>query len=349
MLLPPLQVAELPTFTMSRGAYTFTSRPPRPSSTVSSSSSTSSTSSRACAASLDFPSIQKIIRIVFWSARVTVLQAERLPSRIHQVYLTNLTDGSSLVLKCPPPTNVRLLRHEKHTLESEVKVLDLLHDCPQVPVARVVRYDSHGGQFGSPFLILSHLPGRTLSELSSKLTAVERNSIDRTLGSYVRSLTSLSAPQFGSSHRVFDNRGSKSWREAFLAILEAALRDAEDILVTIPYDSIRFYITKHSHVLDEVVEPRLVALDICRPDNVLLDESSKCVTGILGFSNVLWGDALMNGGLANGSEAFFEGFGQCPARVGGIKIRMLMWVPSFCCFNADDANRVAGTQFIAWF
>lgn len=126
------------------------------------------------------------------------------------------------------------------------------------------------------------------------------------------------------SHRVFDNRGSKSWREAFLALLEAALRDAEDILVTIPYDSIRYYITQQGHALDEVVEPNLVALDVCKPDNVLIDEYTKQVTGLVGFSSVVWGDALMNGGLARGSEAFFEGFGECPVRIGGVKTRMLM-------------------------
>ena len=251
-------------------------------------------------------------------------QAEPLQSRIHQVYLTKLADDDVLVLKCPPAANVRLLRHEKHALETEAKALGTLHEYTQLPVPRVIKYDSHGGSFGSPFLIMSHLPGRRLSELSSHLTAAKRSTIDRTLGSYVRSLTSLSATQFGMTHRVFDNKGCKSWREAFLALLESALRDAEDMLVTLPYDSVRYYVAKHSHVLDEVTEPRLVALDVCRADNVLIDNHTERVTGIVGFSNVIWGDALMSGGLANGSEAFFEGFGECPVRTGGVKIRMLM-------------------------
>jgi hypothetical protein len=126
------------------------------------------------------------------------------------------------------------------------------------------------------------------------------------------------------THRVFGNRGCKSWREAFLALLEAALRDTEDILVTIPYDSIRYYIAKHSNVLDEVTQPKLVALNVCNPDNVLIDQQTKRVSGLVGFSNVIWGDALMSGGFSAGSEAFFEGFGECPARTGSVKIRMLM-------------------------
>lgn len=102
------------------------------------------------------------------------------------------------------------------------------------------------------------------------------------------------------------------------------MRDAEDILVTIPYDSIRYYIAKHSNVLDQVTQPKLVALNICNPDNVLIDQQTKRVSGLVGFSNAIWGDALMSGGLSTGSEAFFEGFGECPARTGSVKIRMLM-------------------------
>lgn len=253
-------------------------------------------------------------------------RVERLQSRLYQIYLTKLADETLLILKCPPTSDVRLLRHEKNTLRAEVQTLKILRQYTQLPVPQVVECKSNIGQRGLPFLVVTHLPGRRLSELSSELTVAEQITIDQTLGSYTRSLTSLSATQFGMAHRVFDGRGHKSWKEAFLALLEAALRDAEDMLVTIPYDNIRYYVTKQSHVLDEVVKPTLVALDVCSPDNVLIDEDAKRVTGLVGFSNVLWGDALMCGGIANGSEAFFEGFGECPARTASIRIRMLMYV-----------------------
>jgi hypothetical protein len=109
-----------------------------------------------------------------------------------------------------------------------------------------------------------------------------------------------------------------------LSLLEAILRDGEDMLVTVPYDSVRYYIGKSSHFLDEATQPRLVALNVCDTDNVLIDERTKQVTGLVGFSNVLWGDPLMSGGIADGSEAFFEGLGERPAKTDGIKARLLM-------------------------
>lgn len=96
------------------------------------------------------------------------------------------------------------------------------------------------------------------------------------------------------------------------------------MLVTVPYDSVRYYVGKNSHFLDEATQPRLVALNVCEPDNVLINEQTRQVTGLVGFSNVIWGDPLMSGGIADGSDAFFEGLGEHPARTDGIKARILM-------------------------
>ncbi|KAF2470418.1 uncharacterized protein BDR25DRAFT_34693 [Lindgomyces ingoldianus] len=327
MHLPPLDVAVYPVVTMSHGRHG--GRSTRTMSSISSTSSSSSTSSTGTVTTTtntpDFSSIQRVIRNVFRSSKITVQQVERLQGRLHQVYLARLTDGSSLVLKCPPLFNTRMLRHERHSLETERKTMETLREYTQLSVPQVIKYDSQGGALGSPFLMMSFLPGRRLSELSSFLSASERKVVDRTLGAYVRSLTALSATQFGPTHRVFAKKGSSSWREAFLALLESALRDAEDMLVTIPYDSIRYYVGQQSQCLDEVTEPRLVALNVCDPQNVLLDERTKQVTGLVGFSNVIWGDPLMSGGIADGSEAFFEGYGQCPARTGGAKARQSIY------------------------
>ncbi|KAI4618007.1 uncharacterized protein J4E87_008016 [Alternaria ethzedia] len=307
---------------MSRGTYAL--KPVRPSSTTSSSSSSSSASSRTAITTVDFPSIQRVIRAVFRSSRINVQQIEVQQGCIHQVYLARLQDGSCLILKCPPAYNIRLLRHEKHFLETERKALETLHEYTQVPVPQIIKYDSHGGPLGAPFLMMSHMPGRKLSEIAPYISTSERNSIDHTLGTHVRALTALSATQFGMTHRVFVKKGSNSWREAFFALLEAALRDAEDMLVNAHSESIRFWVGKHAHCLEEVTEPRLVALNLCDPENVLIDERTKQVIGLVGFSNVIWGDPLMSGGIADGNEAFFAGLGDYPVKTGGARVRMLM-------------------------
>ncbi|KAH5693265.1 hypothetical protein HBI65_094070 [Parastagonospora nodorum] len=323
MHLPPLDVAVYPFTTMSRGQYS--GRLTRPSSIASSASSSSSASSRASSTSPDFPSIQRVIRAVFRSSKITVQQVECLQGWLQQIYLARLGDGASLVLKCAPAANIRLLRHEKQFLETERTTLETLHEYTRLPVPQVIKYDGQGNTLGSPYLIMSYLPGRRLSEMAPVLTTRERQNIDRTLGAHVGILTALSATQFGMTHRVFAKRGCNTWKEAFLALLEAILRDGEDMLVTVPYDSVRYYVGKNSHFLDEATQPRLVALNVCEPDNVLINEQTRQVTGLVGFSNVIWGDPLMSGGINDGSDAFFEGLGERPASTDGTKARMLLY------------------------
>jgi len=321
MHLPPLDVAVYPVVTLGQGGHGGSLIHP---SSRSSASSSSTASFQNSLGTPDFSSIQRVIQKTFRSSRIVVQQVERIQGRFHQVYLARLADGNALVLKCPPNQSIRALRHEKNSLETERKTLETLHEYTQLPVPQVLKFDNHGGSFGSPFLLTSYISGRTLSELAPYLSSYQRTIIERTLGSYVRTLSALSATQFGTTNRVFAKKGSNSWRDAFLALLESALRDSEDMLVTVPYDSIRYYVERHSHFLNEVTEPRLVALNVCDPQNVLIDEHSKQVSGLVGFSNVIWGDPLMSGGIAGGSDAFFEGFGERPSQSMGVQARLLM-------------------------
>jgi hypothetical protein len=57
---------------------------------------------------------------------------------------------------------------------------------------------------------------------------------------------------------------------------------------------------------------------------VLINEHTKEVAGLVGFSDVIWGDPLMSGGIAGGSDAFFEGYGERPLQSAGVQARLLM-------------------------
>ena len=310
MHLPPLDVAVYPVVTMSHGRYGGSGRPTSTSSNVSNSP--------------DFSIVQKLVRHVFRSSRVVVQQVERLQGHLQQVYLVRMVDGGALMLKCPPSFNTRLLRHEQRGLETEAKIVELLAANTQLPVPRFIKHDPQGGSLGSPYLMLSHIPGTPLAEVAPYLSASERSIVDRTLGAYVRSITSLAAPSFGITHRVFSGTGSATWREAFLSLLESALRDAEDMLVSVPYDNIRYHVARHGYLLEEISEARLVPLDMGRLENVLLDDRTKQVCGLLGFSNVIWGDPMIAAVFTNASEAFYEGYGECPARTGPAHVRQLL-------------------------
>lgn len=317
MHLPPLDTAVYPIVTMNHGRHI--SRISRAPSTESLSSA-SSASSPIPSPTTDFPPIQKTIQSVFHSKSTTIQRLDRLHSRLHQVYLVTLTSGDTLILTYPPHASTRVLRHEKHSLETTFRALHHLHSrLPSpLPIPSIQYYTPHA------VLLTSHLPGVPLTTVLPSLSTPEKSAIDRTLGVYTRAIATLTAPQFGLAHAVSARKAHASWRAAFHALLESALRDCEDMLVTLPYESLRACVGRHLGALDEVHTPRMVVMHLCEPDNVLVDARTKEVTGLVGFSNVVWGDALLGGGLAGGSEAFWEGYGEGGEDGKGKRVRALM-------------------------
>lgn len=251
--------------------------------------------------------IQKLIQGEIHPENSVAQTSERLQGHFHHVQLGKLADGGALVLKHPSNLSIRSLRHEIHSLESEYRLIRTLQEHTQLPVPEVVDYDGNGNSFGSPYLLTAHTPGQRLSEALPYLSAVERKNVDRMLGSIAYTLASLTSLQFGPINDVHKGKGCESWREAFLAFFESALRDAEDMLITLPYEFLRDAVGRHSHSLDVITEPRLVAFDICNPENVLVNEHTRQATCLVGLSNVIWGDPLMGDAVANGSVEFRQG------------------------------------------
>jgi hypothetical protein len=253
---------------------------------------------------------ERLLRNVYQGNKIPLRDAERLRGHLHRIFVLHSLAGYAYILKCPPARQARTLRHETKALETEGRVLDLIRASGQVPIPQRIGGDtSDRNVIHSPFLLRSYIPGRSLSSMEAHLSVTERETIDRTLGTCIRSISSIRNNTFGTIHRVYSGSGHSTWREAFLSLIESVLRDCEDLLVSLPYDSIRYYTSARSSSLDAVTEPQLVPLEAGMPRNVLLDEQTRQISGLLGFSHVVWGDPLLAWRFADASTAFWEGYG----------------------------------------
>lgn len=273
----------------------------------------------------EFYAFQKLLRQLYRSPDLSLRNVQRLRGHLHRLYTLQRTDGAQLTLKCAPSRETRLLRHEERGLETEAKILHMIKTSTQVPVPQRVSCDlSTGNSLGTAYLLRSHIHGTSLAAISSYLSQSERAAVDRSLGSQLRALSQLQLESFGMTHRVAAGRGHSTWGEAFGSLLEAILRDCEDALISLPYEIIRYYAGKHKHYLDDIVEPRLIPLDVGGTQSVLLDDRSKQIVGLLGFSNVAWGDPMLADVFADPSETFWEGFGGRPTDDAGYRARRLL-------------------------
>ncbi|OTA65873.1 hypothetical protein K449DRAFT_326008 [Hypoxylon sp. EC38] len=184
------------------------------------------------------------------------------------------------------------LREEKSRINAE-KIRNSKRDIIKFLPILIVHSPS-SIELGAPFNLFEQPKGVPISGLPTPLTTSEKKSVDLQRGQLVRLLSIFESPNglFGpvtaiidsqvrstdiSGRRLvaFTNRGTTSWRQAFHGLLEAVLRDAEDMAVTFSYEPIRGYFSRLGYVLDGVTTARLVVLDASDESNILLLRSSK--------------------------------------------------------------------------
>ncbi|KAL9103329.1 MAG: hypothetical protein Q9163_001635 [Psora crenata] len=231
--------------------------------------------------------------------RAISCQTEDLPGHLHRIRTLRLSDGSRLVLKSSPCPSLCLLRNEYTYLDTEATVLELLADSG-LPIPRIVKYNRGNTQLGSPFLLTTHLCGTRYADAFPYLTRDEHKNIELQLCSLRSIINQHISFRFGPAGLVKAGKGFATWRDAFIAMLESALMDGEDIMVNIPYSQIREAVSRWGTYLDDVTEARLLVPGLGLPGNTLIERTVNEVTGLLDFGQAVWGDLGLLGEREDG-------------------------------------------------
>ncbi|KAI4108982.1 MAG: hypothetical protein L6R37_000700 [Teloschistes peruensis] len=242
--------------------------------------------------SASFFPLQEMIQQTLLSPSTAVARVEDIPDHLHNIHVIHLANRNRLVLKASPSPITPLLRHEHQMLNNEALTLQILGRS-DLPVSRLLRYDPTSTRLGSPFTLTTCLSGTPYAELRKQLRKPEREHVEdqlRFLQAAVSQHVSSASRAYGPVVLVAGQQGHGTWREAFGAMLESVLMDAEDLLINLPYVQLRKAVAKLECSLDDVTEPRLVVLGLLEPSNILIDPHTKDVTGMVDFGQALWGD-----------------------------------------------------------
>lgn len=269
----------------------------------------------------DRSAIQQIASSALQSKNVSV---EKLEGYIFRTYRLKTSEGFFYSLKCRPSFNIRLLRHEQSWLENEAGALQSIGGRSDVRSPRLISYQTNTSHIGSVYLISGPFTGSFLSDIEPSLSRQALASIDKSLGQYVRQVSSITGPMFGSIRQSQGIPGSQSWAKVFAFLLEAVMRDGEDALISLPYDGMRDLVTKHRSSLDKITQPRLVLLELMSDKNVVVDASSNRVTGLLDYATAFWGDPFMSDCFYKPTQSFAEGFGKLPNQSSDERIRQYL-------------------------
>ncbi|KAK0290190.1 hypothetical protein LTR91_006379 [Friedmanniomyces endolithicus] len=239
------------------------------------------------------------------------VRVETLDGYLFRTYRLTTSKDFFYLLRCRPSHNIRLLRHEEDRLEIEGITLRMLSSRMAGFSARLIDYHTTTIPIGSKYLISGPFEGSILADIEPSLSRQACANIDRSLGQYVRSLAAVTGASFGSIRQA-PEFGSQSWGRVFAAMLETVLRDGEDALINLPYESMKDLMRRHRACLDQITQPRLVLLELSADDNVVVDTKTDRVTGLLDFSTAFWGDPYMSDCWYKPTKSFAEGFGKLP-------------------------------------
>ncbi|KAI5919715.1 hypothetical protein F4810DRAFT_471735 [Camillea tinctor] len=212
----------------------------------------------------------------------------------------------------------------------------------------LVAHSSLPTEMGLGFNIFEQTEGTPISSLPRPLTTAERDLVEFQKGRLMRYISEFTSPNgkfglavatlgpsmstefHGTQQAGFGSDGMTTWAEAFHSLLEAILRDAEDLSVTISYATIRGHFYRLGHILDAVTVPRLVVLDAAEDGNVLVSRSSDerdhvssstttasesqiTVTGLCDWSKSIFGDPLFATVFVQDTiPEFIRGFRKAP-------------------------------------
>jgi hypothetical protein len=257
-----------------------------------------------------------ILRTASIALRSNSVEIHRLNDQLYRSY--RLSDpGSSetfCVLRCPPASNTRLLRHEHDRLLTESHALQLLGRRKALPITQHPGILDHQA---ASFTLIGPYSGIILSDLGTPLPPSRRRILDRNLGQHIRRLNAISCPTFGPLQRPQHH----SWARFFASMLLEAIRDAEDGLVSLPYSDVRAQLKCHWNSLDSVSEAKLTVTEL-PADGVVFDERTGEVKGLIDYGSAMWADPLFGDCFLRPSEGFVEGYGAVDGE--DQKVRRLM-------------------------
>ncbi|KXL42977.1 hypothetical protein M433DRAFT_297562 [Acidomyces richmondensis BFW] len=273
------------------------------------------------------PDTSAIRRVAAHALQSKSVAVEKLSAYLYRTYrLTTSSKGFFYILRSQPSHHYKLLRHEADRLETEAYALQILSGRVDFITARLIEHQATRIQIGSCYLISGPFSGQILSDVEPQLSSQALASIDKSLGQYVRRLSALTGPAFGALRHSQGYSGASSWARAFASMLETVLRDGEDALINLPYEGMRELVRRHRSSLDKITQPRLVLLELCSDDNVVVDTKSYKVAGLLDFSTAFWGDPFMSDCFYKPTASFAEGFGRLPNGDADERIRQYMYV-----------------------
>jgi Ser/Thr protein kinase RdoA (MazF antagonist) len=212
----------------------------------------------------------------------------------NSVYRISVAGRPGLILKLSPDPLGPMMTYETGILDTEAQFYTLARERAGLPVPEVIETLYLGTEFGGgQALLVTELPG--VPWAGSGLPAAARGAVRAELGQLMAAMHAVTGPAFGYPS---ESTGTLSlrWDEAFTAMINAVLSDAERYQAVLPVEPqrVRNALLSCANELAAVQVPALVHFDLWE-GNILLDLAGHPrISGLVDGERAMWGDPVMD-------------------------------------------------------
>lgn len=246
---------------------------------------------------VDEATVAALLREAFGPRAAIAACAELNDGFFNAAYRIRLQDGRDVVLKISPDPAAALLGYERDIMRGE-DVFFRAAAGSGVPLPAVLYSGFDRTAIDGDFLVLSALDGVSWDSVEATLGDDEKAALRTELGETIARLHTVTNPDGRFGYPAVRELSAQSWPEAYAAMINELLRDAEryNVALPLPADELRQLVADNATHLAEIIEPVLVHFDLW-PGNIFVstppEAAARHITGLIDGERMIWGDPLM--------------------------------------------------------
>ena len=257
-----------------------------------------------------------------------------------------------IVLRIAPPDDAGFLFYERNMMAQEPPLHALIAERTDIPVARILAYDTGRDVVAHDYLIMEALPGAPLSEAVG-LGRHGLADIFRQVGRCLAQAHAILGDAYGyvGPHRPMESQAN--WTDAFHIMWKKLIDDiaACDGYSAGEADAMRRLLDHWLDVFRHEVQPSLLHMDVWH-QNIMVDAAAG-LTGLIDWDRALWGDPEIEFAVLDycgvSVPEFWEGYGRARDESPEARVRhcfyMLYEVQKYIVINRarrHDPGRADG-------
>lgn len=262
-------------------------------------------------------------------------------------------DPSDMILRIAPDPQQRVLTYEREMMRKEILIYKTIEILQDIAAPRLLAFDTSRTILARDYMFTEKFSGKPFNIIKENLSPEAIEAIEKEIGGHAARMHAHKGGAFGY---FGDGPGccSQSWREAFLAFIDALLMDSETLQVQLPLDFSQLHnlFHKYAAALDAITEAALVHWDMWAGNIFVIAENGTYrVEGIIDWERALWGDPEIETAMCCKfyGQTFFEGYGRNLLAGDDAKIRQCMYrLYLWLIMLTEEKVRFEGAAHIPW-